>query len=161
MPAASRGSNCHDALHVITRRQLVPRALRLPLAVVAACAIATGCGDDDDEPAPKRVTIDVTRKVGTRVRVVSTGIINHPAAVAIRVSAAPRQRVEVTWGLSCPRTAAKKDKDAGTGGGYVTTPPNVRALRLPRRKIAFCAVRGEARLTRKGRVKVTLLGTKR
>jgi len=71
----------------------------------------------------------------------------------------PRQRVVVSWGLSCPKT--DDGKDTGTGGSYTTTAPNVRALRLPRRKIAFCAVRGEVRLTGKGRVKITLLGSKR
>ncbi|MEY2515544.1 MAG: hypothetical protein QOJ89_2902 [bacterium] len=119
----------------------------------------TGCGGDDKQPAPKRVTIDVARKVGTRVRASADGIINRPAAVAVRVSAAPSQRVVVSWGLVCPKT--KDGKAKATGGSYVTTAPNVRALRLPRREIAFCAVHGDARLTRKGRVKVTLLGSAR
>jgi len=133
--------------------------VRLALAVVAACVLLAGCGGDDDEPAPKRVTIDVARKVGTKVRANAEGIINRPAAVAVRVSAAPSQRVVVSWGLSCPKSAGGTAR--ATGGGYVTTAPNVRALRLPRREIAFCAVRGEARLTGKGRVKVTLLGSER
>ena len=105
------------------------------------------------------MTIDVARKVGTKVRANADGIINRPAAVAVRVSAAPRQRVVVSWGLVCPKT--KDGKAKATGGSYVTTAPNVRALRLPRREIAFCAVHGDARLTRKGRVKVTLLGSTR
>ncbi|MBA3748128.1 MAG: hypothetical protein H0W96_11655 [Solirubrobacterales bacterium] len=105
------------------------------------------------------MTIAVERKGGTRARANAEGIINRPVAVAVRVSAAPRQRVVVSWGLACPKTDTGTDK--GTGGSYTTTAPNVRALRLPRREIAFCAVRGEARLTRKGRVKVTLLGSER
>ena len=134
-----------------------PRLLRLPLAGVAASLLLAGCGGDEDKPAPKRVTIDTARKVGTRARASAEGIVNHPAAVAVRVSSAPRQRVVVSWGLSCPKTDGGTDK--GTGGTYSTTAPNVRALRLPRREIAFCAVRGVVQLTRKGRVKVTLLGT--
>jgi hypothetical protein len=65
----------------------------------------------------------------------------------------------VIWGLSCPKTAGGKSK--GTGGDYVTTPPNVRPLRLPRRAIAFCAVRAEAQLSRRGRVRVTVLASPR
>jgi len=140
------------------------------LAGVLACAVlgGAGCGggddgggDDrgDDRAKPKRITIDVARKVGRNARVVADGIIDRPAAVAIRVSAAPKQRVIVTWGLSCPKTADGTAK--ASGGSYAATPPNVKALRLPRRKIAFCAVRGEARLSRRGRVKVTLLGSER
>jgi hypothetical protein len=83
----------------------------------------------------------------------------RPAAVAIRVSAAPSQRVVVTWGLSCPKTPHGRDK--GIGGTYATIAPNVRAVRLPRREIAFCAVHGESRLSRSGRVKTTLLGSRR
>ena len=65
----------------------------------------------------------------------------------------------VTWGLSCPQT--DKGKVRGTGGTYTATPPNVRALELPKRTIAFCAVHAEAQLTRSGRVKVTLLASRR
>jgi hypothetical protein len=134
------------------------RHLALALAGLLACALLAGCGGDDGAP-PKRVTIDVARTVGNHARANAEGIVDRPAAVAIRVSSAPPQRVVVTWGLSCPKT--EDGKDRGTGGSYATRPPNVRALRLPRRKIAFCAVRGEARLSRKGRVKVTLLGSER
>ena len=151
---------------MIARHDVRPPAVRLRLALagIAACLLLAGCdgdgdGDGDDTRPPKRVTIDVDRRVGTRVRANAKGILENPAAVAIRVSAAPRQRITVTWGLSCPKT--DRGEARGTGGSYVVTPPNVRALRLPRRTIAFCAVRGEARLSRKGRVKVTLLGSER
>ena len=138
---------------------ILRRPLPLTLAAVVAALLLAGCGGSGDEASPKRVTIDVSRKVGTRVRANAAGFVDRPAAVAIRVSAAPPQRVVVSWGLSCPKTEGGKDH--GTGGSYSVTPPNVRALRLPRRTIAFCAVRGEARLSRKGRVKVTLLGSER
>ncbi len=144
-----------------------PRARKARLATFAALIlclpVAVGCGGDDDDTdaPPKKVTIDVTRKTGNRAIASAEGIIKNPTAVAIRVSVAPKQRVVVSWGLSCPRTAGKDSTDKGTGGTYSTTPPNVRALRLPQREIAFCAVRGNARLTRKGRVKVTLIGSER
>lgn len=124
-------------------------------ASVLCLALLAGCGDS--EQAPKRVTIDVARASGTHAKATAEGIADRPIAVAVRASAAPKQRVTVTWGLSCPRTDDGKDK--GTGGTYVTSPPSVRALRLPKRAIAFCAVRAEAQLRGSGRVKVTLLAS--
>jgi hypothetical protein len=138
---------------------ILRRPSPVALTGVVAVLVLAGCGGDDEDATSKRVTIDVSRKVGTRVRANAAGFVDRPAAVAIRVSSAPPQRVVVSWGMSCPKTEGGKDR--GTGGTYVVTPPNVRALRLPRREIAFCAVRGEARLSRKGRVKVTLLGSER
>ena len=124
-------------------------------AFVLCLALLAGCGDSDG--APTRVTIDVARASGTHAKATAEGIADRPAAVAVRASAAPKQRVTVTWGLSCPKTDDGKDK--GTGGTYVTTPPSVRALTLPKRAIAFCAVRAEAQLRGSGRVKVTLLAS--
>ena len=129
--------------------------LRSIAALAAGVALLTGCGDSGDEPS--RQTIDIGRASGKRAKATAEGIATSPLAVAVRTSAAPKQRVTVTWGLSCPKTACGKAK--GRGGTYVTTPPNVRALELPRREIAFCAVHAEAQLKRKGRVRVTLLAS--
>ena len=126
-----------------------------PAALVVCVALLGACGDDDESTT--RVTIDVARASGKHAKATAEGIANDPAAIAVRASSAPKQRVVVTWGLSCPRT--RRGKDKGTGGTYVTTPPNVRALELPRREIAFCAVRAEAQLRRSGRVRVTLLAS--
>ena len=126
----------------------------------AAALLLSGCGGGDDDAAkdPKRVTIDGARESGKRVEAMAKGIVNRPLAVAIRVSAAPKQRVEVSWGLSCPKTDNGKDR-LPAGGTYTTRPPNVRALRLPKRTIAFCAVNAQAKLTRSGRVRVAILAS--
>jgi hypothetical protein len=124
-------------------------------ALVAGVAILSGCGDSPDKPA--RQTIDTGRATGKRAKATAEGIATTPLAVAVRTSAAPKQRVTVTWGLSCPKTARGKAK--GAGGTYVATPPNVRPLELPRRAIAFCAVHAEAQLKGSGRVKVTLVAS--
>lgn len=129
--------------------------MRSVLALLLAAAALYGCGDDAEKPT--RVTIDVGRASGNHAKATAEGIADRPAAIAVRASAAPKQRVTISWGLSCPRTERGKDK--GTGGTYVTTPPNVRALELPKREIAFCAVQAEARLRGRGRVKVTLLAS--
>jgi hypothetical protein len=129
-----------------------PAALVLAVAVLAA-----GCGGSDS--GRKRSTIDTAHAAGKHAKATAEGIANSPAAVAVRASSAPKQRVTIVWGLSCPKT--DKGKDKGTGGTYVTTPPNVRPLKLPQRAIAFCAVRAEAQLAGSGRVKVTLLALPR
>jgi hypothetical protein len=117
--------------------------------------LLAGCGDSED--APTRVTIDVGRASGKHAKATAEGIADRPAAIAIRASAAPKQRVTIAWGMSCPKSERGKAK--GTGGTYATTPPNVRPLTLPKREIAFCAVRAEAQLSKSGRVKVTLLAS--
>jgi hypothetical protein len=126
-------------------------------AFAVSVALLVGCGDSGTKPS--RVTIDVARAAGKHAKATAEGIADRPAAVAVRASAAPKQRVTVTWGLSCPRT--KDGTDKGVGGTYVTTPPSVRPLALPKRAIAFCAVRAEAQLRGRGRVKVTLLASPR
>jgi hypothetical protein len=124
-------------------------------ALAAGVAVLAGCGDSAGKRA--RQTIGVARASGKHARAATEGIARRPLAVAVRTSAAPKQRVIVSWGLSCPQTDRGKDK--GSGGTYVTTPPNVRPLKLPRRAIAFCAVHADARLKGSGRVKVTLLAS--
>ena len=136
---------------------------RLALPLLLSCALLSSCGgdDDDDDDAsdrtPKSVTIEGKRASGRQATAKVAGIVDRPVSVSIRVSAGPKQRVAVTWGLSCPER--DKDKDKGTGGTYATTPPNVRVLRLPKRDIAFCAVNAQVQLTRSGRARVTIIGS--
>lgn len=138
-----------------------PRRALVAAILTGAALLLGACGDDDEgDSGPKRVTIDGARESGRRVEAMAKGIVSRPVAVAIRVSAAPKQRVDVSWGLSCPKTRNGKDRRP-TGGTYTTRPPNVRALRLPKREIAFCAVNAQARLTRSGRVRVAILASGR
>jgi hypothetical protein len=136
------------------------RRRRAIAAVLLLCPLPAACGEDD-EPTTQRITVAVARDSGKRAKVTTEGLVDRPLAVAIRTSAAPKQRVVVTWGLSCPKSDEAKDRVPGTGGTYTTTPPNVRPLELPKREIAFCAVRAEARLARSGRVRVTVLASRR
>ena len=137
------------------------RRRRRPIAAVLACTLLAACGGGDDEPRSERVTVAVDRAGGKRAKATANGIVQTPVAVAIRASAAPKQRVVVSWGLSCPKSDRKRDQVKGTGGTYTTTPPNVRALELPKRAIAFCAVNATAQLTRSGRIRVTVLASRR
>lgn len=132
---------------------------RAVAGVLAGALLLAACGAATKHHGPHRVTIGVARSTGKHASVTAEGIAQSPVAVTIRASAAPKQRVVVTWGLSCPKTAGGRSN--GTGGTYVTRPPNVRPLDLPRRPSAFCAVHAQARLAHSGRVKVTLVASER
>jgi hypothetical protein len=139
-------------------RGMTPR--RSAVLGLLLCAPLAACGGDSGgNEAPKRGTIDSARKTGRHANAAVDGRVRNPAEILLRVSAAPKQRVTVSWGMSCPKTASGKAK--GTGRVYVTTPPDTRALALPKRTIAFCAVTAQARLARKGRVKLALIGRER
>lgn len=135
-----------------------------PLLALACALSLPACGADGEPaggaPETKRVEINGERTSGRRAKATAKGIVERPASIAIRVSAAPRQRVKVSWGLSCPKTATGED-DSSPGGTYTTTKAADRALPLPKRTIAFCAVRAQAQLTRSGRVKVAIVGRRR
>jgi hypothetical protein len=119
-----------------------------------ACVLLAGCGGSGDK-GPHRVSLVTARKSAGHAKATAEAIAHHPAGVAIRTSVAPKQHVIVTWGLSCPRSASGKAN--GSGGTYTTIPPDTHELELPQRHIAFCAVRAQAQLVRKGRVKVAVL----
>jgi len=137
---------------------MTPR--RSAVLALLLCAPLAACGaDSSGNDAPKRATIDSARKTGRHAKAAVDGRVRNPAEILLRVSAAPKQRVTVSWGMSCPRTASGKAK--GSGGVYVTTPPDTRALVLPKGTIAFCAVTAQARLSGKGRVRLALIGRER
>ena len=128
-------------------------------AGVAACVALAGCGGDDEkkEGPPKTRLLDRARAVGERPAAKAEGSVRQPTAIAIRVSAAPKQRVSVVWALSC--TSGKDDKAQTTGSAYTTMPPNIRPLKLPDGASGdVCAVEATAKVLT-GRVKATLLAT--
>ena len=125
-------------------------------AGVAACVALAACGGDDDKDGPpKPRTIDRARDTGERPAAKAAGSVRHPRAIAIRVSAAPKQRVTVVWALSC----ANGDKQKTSGASYTAMAPNIRPLKLPSGAAGdVCAVDATARIPT-GRVKATLLAT--
>ena len=132
-------------------------------AAAAAGLTLAGCGDDGDREGeqadgpPQPRTIDRARDTGERPAAKAAGSVRDPLAIAIRVSAAPKQRVAVVWALSC--TSGDDDKATTRGGSYTTTAPNIRPLELPAGASGeVCAVDATARIPT-GRVKTTLLAT--
>jgi len=151
------GWTCHD-LAVPALPQ--PHRRRPLAALLAATLLLAACGGDDDVATPKSVKVDGARKTGDRAKATAEAIVERPLSIAIRVSAAPKQRVDVSWAMSCPKTDTGKDARP-TGGTYTVTPPNFRRIALPKRTIAFCAVNAQAQLTRSGRVKVAVVASEK
>lgn len=111
------------------------------------------------KPAPVRAspgTLDVARSVGTFAVAQGRGRIKNPSSIAVRVSAAPKQKVTVNYQLACYR------ENGGTKigtGSYTPRPPDVRNLPLPISGASECTVTVGAQLTshRPGRIKVALI----
>ena len=124
---------------------------------MAACVGLAACGGDDEKDGPpKPRTIDRARATGDRPAAKAAGSVRHPRAIAIRVSAAPKQRVTVVWALSCTNG---DDKEKTSGASYAAMAPNIRPLKLPSGASGdVCAVDATARILT-GRVKATLLAT--
>lgn len=122
---------------------------------MVVCVALAACGGEDEQKdgPPKPRTIDRARATGKRPVAKAAGTVRHPRAIAIRVSAAPKQRVTVVWALSC----SNGDKERTSGSSYTVKPPQIRPLRLPPgARDDVCAVDARARILT-GRVKATLL----
>jgi hypothetical protein len=105
-------------------------------------------------------TLDVARSVGRLAIAQARGRIKHPTGISVRVSAAPKQTVTVTYQLSCYKAIGKSSALKVANGQYRTKPPNVRSLSLPQSGSDECTVTVGGQLTKtagKGRIKVAVL----
>jgi hypothetical protein len=111
------------------------------------------------KPAPVRSspgTLDVARSVGTFAVAQGRGRIKNPSSIAVRVSAAPKQKVTVNYQLACYRENGGTKIGTGT---YTPRPPDVRNIPLPISGARECTVTVGAQLTshRPGRIKVAVI----
>lgn len=133
-------------------RSTARRVLLGLCAGVSVCALLTSCGGDEKKAKTRQV--DRARAEGSRVKAKAEAAIKKPEAIAIRVSAAPKQRVTVVWALSCTNTDGKGGKT--DGATYSVMTPNIRELKLPDGPRDVCHIEATTRLLT-GRVKTTLL----
>jgi hypothetical protein len=108
-------------------RRTSRRAVLGLCAGVGACVLLAACGGSDKKAATKMVAR--ARATGNNVQAHADAAVRKPDAVAIRVSAAPKQRVTVVWALSCNDGAGGNEKTSG--GSYSVMTPNIRELKLP------------------------------
>jgi hypothetical protein len=105
-------------------------------------------------------TLDVARSVGRLAIAQGRGRIKNPSGVSVRVSAAPKQTVTVTYQLACYSKAGKHGTTKIANGEYRTKPPNVRSLPLPLSGADECTATVGAQLTKndgEGRIKVAVI----
>lgn len=109
-----------------------------------------------EAPRVRSGLVDEARREGRLAVAQARGTIVSPSSVRIRVSAAPKQVVWVTWQLGC-----YKDRQARVGQGrYRAQTPNTRPVELPMQGADSCIATASAQLTRletEGRIKVGVL----
>lgn len=115
------------------------------------------------KPAPvrrKAGTLDTARSVGRLAIAQARGRLKNPSGVNVRVSAAPKQTVIVTWQLACYNATGKSHTTRVKNGRYRTKPPDTRSLPLPLSGADECIASITAGLTRttiEGRIKVAVI----
>ncbi|HEX4345595.1 MAG TPA: hypothetical protein VHZ31_08540 [Solirubrobacteraceae bacterium] len=105
-------------------------------------------------------TVDIARSVGRLAIAQGRGRIKHPVGVKVRVSAAPKQTVTVTYQLSCFKAVGKYGTTQIGSGSFHTKPPSIRSLPLPMSGADECTATVGAQLTKdegSGRIKVAVL----
>lgn len=105
-------------------------------------------------------TLDVARAVGRLAIAQGRGRIEHPVGVKVRVSAAPKQTVTVTYQLSCFKAVGRFGTTRIANGRYRTKPPDIRSIPLPMSGADQCTATVGAQLTKdvgEGRIKVAVL----
>lgn len=105
-------------------------------------------------------TLDVARSVGRLAIAQARGRIKKPSGISVRVSAAPKQTVTVTYQLSCYKATGQTSSIKVANDQYRTRPPNTRSLPLPQVGSDECTVTVGAQLTKtagKGRIKVAVI----
>ena len=104
--------------------------------------------DTDDMPALR--TFASGRAEGLKASATANGLVRRPKELWLRVSAAPKQKVRVSYNLTC-------GTGKNGGGDFIVTPPDIRQIKLPEKNPKVCPVGVAAQLDGKGRLKVALL----
>jgi hypothetical protein len=113
-----------------------------------AGAGAGATGGASSSPSLRTFASDAA--TGAVVSVQADGLVRRPREIWLRVSAAPKQPVGVSWALSCGSGASALDN-------YTVTPPDIRQLKVPKKNVKVCTVSVSARLSGKGKLKAALL----
>jgi hypothetical protein len=127
------------------------RVARRVAAVGACCVFVCGCGKSS---AKKEVVVGQKSARGLHASAVASVTAPGPGGLAVRVTAAPRQRVRGSWTVSC-RQGTSSSRDADDFAGRAPLTVATRPFGSPG---DTCTVVGVGTLTGSGHVKVELLG---
>jgi hypothetical protein len=86
----------------------------------------------------------------------ASGTAHHPAVIRVHVSATPRQRVQVSWDMTC----AKGSGAGGRSGQFTARTPVDHVMRHPYTDPAFCTVAAGAQLSGSGSLHVWITYTR-
>jgi hypothetical protein len=136
------------------------------VVVLVVVAIALLSGGDDDKGStsarsaeqggggggsgPSLRTISTKRSQGKNATAATSGIIERPREIWLRVSAAPKQGVTGQWNVSCGAGATDSDT-------FTVKPPNLMKLRIPGKTAKSCIAGASAQLDGTGRLKLSIL----
>ncbi len=104
--------------------------------------------DSSDEPELR--TLAVKRSEGRDAAVNVGALTRKPDKIALRVSAAPKQKVTVNWTLACGVGATAQ-------GDYEVTPPDTRELKLPKKNPRTCVASASSQIDGQGRLKLAVM----
>ncbi|HEV7805837.1 MAG TPA: hypothetical protein VGO80_08465 [Solirubrobacteraceae bacterium] len=107
-------------------------------------------GDRDGGSEPSLRTVSSKRSQGKNAVAATSGIIEQPQEIWLRVSAAPKQKVAGQWNVSCGAGATDSDT-------FEVTPPHTMKLRIPGKKAKSCIAGASAQLAGTGRLKLSIL----
>ena len=131
------------------------RGAALPPVLAVACLGAPAAGSEPSSGqarAGERVIASETAR-GLRVIVVASGSARRPRGLSMRVGSRPRQRVTGQWLVTCSKAGQRRTR-RGEYGGRTTFR---RSLPLPFARPRRCTVSASGQLSRRGRIRITLL----
>jgi hypothetical protein len=105
---------------------------------------------DDSSDEPELRTLAVKRSKGRDAAVNVGALTRKPGKIALRVSAAPKQKVTVNWTLACGVGATAQ-------GDYEVTPPDTRELKLPKKNPRTCVASASSQIDGEGRLKLAVM----
>jgi hypothetical protein len=151
-----------------SRIKVVVGVILVVVLVLIAVGLLTGGGDDDNGSTsdtsaehgggdgggggsePRLRTVSSKRSQGKNATAATSGIIERPKEIWLRVSAAPKQGVTGQWNVSCGAGATDSDT-------FTVKPPHTMKLRIPGKSAKSCIAGASAQLDHTGRLKLTVL----
>jgi hypothetical protein len=105
------------------------------------------------------VSVALANRIGTETAsgdfatAVTSGSVDHPSVIRVKITATPRQVVDGNWDVVCSRGTGAGTK-SGTFRGRSTL---VRRMRLPMSHPDSCTAGAAASLSHGGKLRVTIL----
>jgi hypothetical protein len=133
----------------------VSRFLALAFAAAALLALAAPASAGQRGAATKTVVFASCHSSGQFAACEADGTIDNPLALQARIDAAPGQKIEGSWALTC----TKGKHSASRRGIFHGRAPQVKTLPLPFPAPNSCVVAATTQLTKSGTIKTDLTAT--